>query len=59
MLVRSWALVVVSAFGAIALLGPTSGTKGAPASPPLDKSPSHERPLLRDFMGLNVHTVQF
>ncbi|MDB5172171.1 MAG: hypothetical protein JWN51_944, partial [Phycisphaerales bacterium] len=41
------------------LLGPTSGTKGAPASPPLDKSPSHERPLLRDFMGLNVHTVQF
>jgi hypothetical protein len=58
MFCRATVLAVIAALGAsgLPLLG--RGAQAAPASSVTD-SANRQRPLMRDFMGLNVHTVQF
>src|SRR5258707_10544570 len=51
--------VAILAFGASDLLVRALVAQAAPASPATDRSANRQRPLMRDFMGLNVHTVQF
>lgn len=49
----SWRLLMFSV--GMTAMRPLSALAAAPAAP----SPIHPRPMMRDFIGLNVHTVQF